>query len=1062
MYSTVTAAQATFTYEEGGELTTQDYTTRISPAASGQPTTAIDTLYSIQQKSKSKYLTSVALGSHRIEFKREYPFALVNELTIRDQVSQTARQYTLKYMDVMGSGLYAHTVRKKFLWRVMEANLTDCVAFPAYEFSYVDVSFTPVANNISNAQEGSAGIPWASGQGEDYFGFYNGQFENKNIPTVYYYANETGARRLRVTPIIGLTPTQTLHGASTTQNLMAVSAIPSAFGALQKITYPTGGYTLFVWEGNRYWDSTTGEELVGPGVRVSSILTHGGGPSYGRALNAASGNQSRSVVYEYVQEGSSTTSGRILYPPVFAYSDGTTIFRSQRDLGPGTEVMYSRIKESITGQGYRVYRYDLPNTYPDVAPVAPTNKLARLTLGTYSTLKNGAYTFPYAPLQDLGFKRGFLTRVTEYTQAGVPTQERRMVYTQPQTAASIKALRFEAIPDASNNVFFHYSVYEIPYGQSRIISQEVVKSFSDLSANDSTKVTTAYTYNTARNLVTRVTQTNDDNSVVDRYIRYAADFNVTNPITTDEQAKAIQHLNSNQRSAEVIETYSTFTPPGGTLVYTDASLSLFKLYGSSPGYVWPHQARSLLKQPGSSFTPASVSVAPNQTFAFDSKYLLTTTVDYENGLPVNSIGIDAVQQSSHYSTDWGVPVATFVNCRAEHAVFDGFETSCTRGLTRTPNNTQPGWTGGKALQFDKFTTISTSQAISRSGNKYRISFWVFSTATGTVRVKAVGAGTDLIAYAYTTANHWKHVEYTRDVSALGATFNLSVYTTDNSVVFFLDDFLALPENARVTLSTVKPMAGVTSQTDDHGNSISTNYDALNRPTTTLDNSRNLVAVQEYAMHKQGVVELVAAYKATTAGNVFRAELPITFTALQPCVQQVQYDWTFYEPGGIQTTATGASVVKTFPQLGYYRVLLTVSKAGYATVSSTQGFCISAPGDFSLSISVSPNAVFHECSVQGEGNKTFTATFSRTSPSGWVFEYTWYMTDQAGNWTSVIPGGLNGGAMISCVSPEYDYYMKCEVVARKIGNPEGAQCNETLTVGSSNTIFIDFIPEQNCP
>ncbi len=1039
--STATGVSAVYTYSAGEQALSTQYYSGIRGTS-----TQVDTLFFVRDLYSPMNLTRIDLKNYNIVFT--WGNDLIDKITFTESETGDTKEYDLIYKDI-GSSTY--TLRNKpFLMAVKQVN--SCVAFPDYKFTYFAVDTT--ARTIP--------IPWKTGWGQDHFGYYNGRNGNKNIPTVYYYAGESGARRFRVTPIPLTTETQKLSGLAGEN--MDVNATYSVYGALTRLDYPTGGTTTITYEANKFLDGTTNQELLGPGLRVASIRTSGGDAAYGKSPNVSITHHELKKTYQYVATDGTTTSGRILYPPVLGFTDGINYYRTQKNLSPGTEVLYNRVKELITGQGSRVYLYDLVNSYPDATSDATVSKIARTT-GTCTLLslaKNGPYTFPFAPVTDTGFKRGFLRRVSEYSEAGTLTTEKRMVYTMPQTIASIKGLRFEAIHDGTTEIFY-YSTYVIPVNQSRILSAEYVTSVGDESAADSTRTNILYKYN-AKNMLTRTTQTNDDNSVVQNNIKYAMSYSITTPTPGDIQAEAIKKLNSDNRYGEIIESYQKVLPsvpviPNDTIV-AGAQLNIFKVYGS---YVWPYQQKHL--PPGAALTVSTQTGTTTQSFVSDADYILDATVDYANGLPVNQIGTSMIQTGTHYSTNTGLPVVSFVNCKAENAIYEGFELATGKGLTAS-NGTQPSSivearTGQKSMILNGF--LLNSASVTKSENSYRVSVWAYSTAASTITIKAKdGVTTQQIALTYpsASANKWEYLEGFINTTTLASSFTFEI---SSSASIRLDDFVGVPRSAFISFSTVRPLTGITSQTDNRGNSTVIVYDAMGRKMNVLDKNRNLVELTEYGFQKQGKVTLNANFTSNVT-SYFKGQT-VVFTAGPTCVSGVTYQWTFTDYLGNVTTATGAVVNKIFSRFGGHTAKLTASKAGYITQSFSDYICIN-PDLLTVDVTVSPTNTVHQCSLEGEWVKTFSANISWTSNPGLTVTYSWEATDLQGNWISVAQGSPNvisaTGSQMVYNSQPFSYQVRCVVTVRVEGIYGLENTCQVMEASATDFSAVTYINDQPCP
>lgn len=1068
--STATGAVANFNYFDSEEAGGSEYTTLIKPNGGGV-TTSVDTLYYTTDTFVPKRLSNVTMMNYRIELDwLGIQSPTVFGLKIIESESGEKKEYQFVYKETKGYGSTQYTGRsKRFLIKVIETNSTSCVGFPSYTFSYQGVDTT------TNTY-GTAYADFDKNWGQDYFGYNNAKFTNRNIPTVYYYANEAGARKLRVTPIPGLTASQVLNGTTSGTNNMAVDTYQNSFGALNQIFYPTGAITYISYEPNKYFDATTNEELLGPGVRVSSITTSGNETAFGGSRFADKA-QFHGITknYQYLNSAGTSTSGLLLYPPSYAFYNGIDIYRTQGNLAPIVGQYYTRVKESVPGQGYRIYEYSVPNTYPDISPYVPETYMAVDPNLPSSGWPVGLYLFPFGPLQDLDHLRGFPSKVSEYTEGGIITNERTNGYIFPQAGGVVQALKFEPVTGSNGNQLYVYNFYLIPVNQSKIVSQEVTKAFSEETPSEFSTVTTTYTYN-SKNMLAQSAQTNDDGSVLTQNIKYALDYNITAPDAADAQAVAINLLNASKRYAEVIESYQSFTPRGGTSVTTGARLNIFKNWNNG---VWPYQTKSFPQ--GLAFTPATVVGTSSQTFQPNTNYILENTVEYANGLPINQSGIDLVPKSMHYYSGTGAPSATFINCNAEHAVYEGFELATTRGLSTTSGVALygTGRTGKKGYQLSNLNPLGTAVAVTKgTGNKYRVSLWAYGTQTGVVTVQAKNGSTiqSSVPLNYSTPNTWAYLEGLIDMSAVSASFNFAVVTANlSTAAILIDDFVALPQQARVSLTTYQPFAGATSASDDRGNSSVINYDLMGRKSTTLDRQRNLVEVQEYGLQRQvtnatltagiGMI-LSSGFDSNVVGKYVQGQ-QIQFVASQTCLPQVTYDWKF-TLNGVVTTATGQTVYKTFSSFGEGKVELTVSSPGYASATSSDTFCV-YPGTMTLSMTVNNNNPVYLCDASGTGERVFTTVISGPSMVGWNLSYAWSITDNQGNWvgaslfgSNVIYDDINSPHMITVKNLGYSYQVKCILQASRVyGVSQGYNCinDKTFDPVTRGITFINNSPCQ---
>lgn len=1004
-----------------------------------------DTLYFIKDESAPHHLTQIQLKNYTINVT--WANDMVQKITTTESETQETKGYEFIYTSIKSAfSNLIKTSYRPFLLKIKQIN--SCLAFPPYLFSYQDV------DTLSR----TAPITWIDLYGQDHFGNFNGRVSNKNIPTVYFYQGQSNEKRLRLTPLPGQTPTKQLNGIDPLGSTMLAASPFLERGALVSIQYPTGGMTSIIYEPNKYVDTSTGEEFSGPGLRVYSITSTGGETAFGQ-VSYSGGPSSHSIsrTYSYVDDVGTKSSGKVVYPPVFGFVHLDSVYRSQFDLGQGSQVLYSKVREDITGLGYRIYRYDIPNMYPDAT--ATTSRVARNLTGPCNAylLQNGTYTYPYAPVRALDFARGYLTKVLEYDSTGWLRSERRMSYSQPSGGSTVTGLRYDAHLDAQGVKVFYFAQYQIPVNQSRLLMTEVAKQIGDQSQADSVKVTSAYQYN-SKNMLTQSTQTNKDLSVVVDNVKYASDFPITAGATSTP-AKGIFRLNATNRGSEVIERYQYFTPMGSTPFLQGATLMVFQdTLGQAFLYKQKHFPQGL------PFSPATSS---GSTFTSDPKYLLDATIEYSNAMPVNQKGIDLITKSTHYSTGTGMPLASFVNCKAESAIYEGFEMIGVRGMigTGTTLNTTNFQTGKKSVQMTNTSFLTTATITKGAESKFRVSMWVLAV-TGTVfTIQPIGGTAASINLTNSgNASAWAYLEGTLDLTQATNSFTLKV---TSSAAASIDDFVALPKSARYSAQTFLPLTGMTSQTDDHGNSTIINYDVMGRKSTVLDRNRNLVELTEYGLQQQGKVYLTANFKSNTSEYFFNQ--PVTFTPVASCVSQSTYTWTVSR-GTIQeyrVTMTGVQppLIYTFKSFGPYNIELRVSNPAYPEAVYTDTICVSGDNLFASILGTATN-IGHSC----DNNQlvTFRARINNLNPvlPGWQLTYAWTVTDinnvPVAQYIATTPTSKSNSFDLNFTgSPTMNYLVKCSI---KIEPTIYADAHQCAMIGQSlgiATLTYSYIHDAQC-
>lgn len=886
-------------------------------------------------------LESIKLKSYKVQFN--WSRGLLWSVILADTVSQDQQRIELKYFSAITNNGTPKIVSKQFLSQVNRVG-TGCERGESHSFQYEGI--TPTGNYAILSS-----LNWLKNWGQDNYGYFNNAYGNLNRPKLYLSPTESDGRRLRLSPISGVSYT-TIGG-----DLRDVTS-SSNFGALKKVVFPTGGYALITYESNNYLDTSVSPSVTtaGPGVRVQKITLQGGEPAFGKTI--ADTNPLRAVEkeYAYTLAGSTTTSGKILSPVKLGFIADYGVERVANNLGDEPVVYYSRTVEKILSKGYTVYEFNLPGVFPETSNGSWKASKSRIARG-YNTppynVANGYYTFPYAPSTNYDFKRGQLSRVAVYNNGDTLLSEKLMTYTPISVnPLTIKGVRFEKL--GSN---YHYGIYEILTGQTEYLQQEVAKQASLKDPTKMLQTTTTYSYN-SNQMLSSVTTQLPDNTSMTRTIKYARDFPFTTP--TNNDAWGIKRLNEKGQGAAVVEEYTTRTTPGPVTTTVSAAINLYKDLGDKALL-----AETKVLLPESSFTPASMS---GQSFTYSSgSYRLVSRIDeYEEGKP-SSVSNDNQQISStHFAVSTGLPIASFQNCTAQQSVFENFEGPCSFGMNASSpsmivSNVSNGWTGQKYALFN-----STSQSLSSSAQKtilkredsVRVSCWV-KGPTGRNITFAVKNGSTTVGQAALPMpqnDKWSYVEAKIKLNGNAGPFTLLV-TTDAtaSLNVGVDDVLLLPYSARVSHQTALPFKGVTSSTDDRGMSTKITYDYLGRAVNTLDRNRNLVNHKEYSI-ANGVIpapnarfDMLPRQPANSESVTFTP----TITGVTNCDPNLVFAWEI--DGVAQSAGSGGVLNYAFPTAGIHNVKFTATSSLYGTYSVTNTVCVIQTSSITVSTTVTNSA-----------------------------------------------------------------------------------------------------------
>jgi len=914
--------------DEAGNVVNFNYVTNntIAPVTNNNYRIEIasspDTLYNTSDSFTPQALSSITAGNYSVGFSwtssKRLTSINVSESGLGDSfqygfVYQTAQSTTNTTLPA-----YLHY----FLTAINPIFSTSCAPEVPYKFTYQGV--TPAV--VSYVE-----MPWKSLYSQDMWGYYNGVTTNENVPQIYFYSAQTDSRRLSfVEEMTGYSVTSSLTGSDRNVNSSKIG-----IGSLIQINYPTGGYTQIIWERNKYLDSLGGGQvLFAPGQRVVTLISDGGEAAFDRNATASNPYHVIRKDYAYTRSDTDTTSsGLALYPPEYAFATGAQFIRTPYDMSPGSYVAYRRVKEITQGQGARVFSYSLPGMYPATSYstdwTASKSKFARnpATHLTMTNVQNGYYTFPFAPNPNYGFAQGLLNSQAEYSATGSLVRQKQFYYTRINPALqSVYGLRFERVSDCD---CFHFSKYQIITGTTDVLTQQTSTEVSETNSSSVDQVTTYYKYNSdvVNNnfLMDSVRTVYGDGSVSREKITHVKDYAaITSPTSGDVMANAIPYMMSANRQGEVVEQYTTFQPIGATASITGGSLQLFQYWAAS-GKVYPYQSFTFPKY--YTFTPSSVIMGTTQGFYYSPNYILSTSMN-DFDAAGNAVSISDNKQNKigyHNALYYHLsPVASFANATARQTVYEGFEFATGRNLSATYALTyatgqagQPSpWTGQQSAQLTSANMLYNN-SVDNAGTPYRVSCYVNAAQNSTLTFKFANVSGATTTLSYSSSNQWVYLEGLLTVTSNTPT-PLQLQITSSATVY-IDDILVLPQTATASTQTFLPLKGVTSQTDDRGNSATITYDVLGRKVNTFDRQRNLVELDEYQM-KGTPSSFICSYFTYTnpvAGQTFTATIPATCN----CFSNAQYQWVLDNVNVGTNSATYTTTVNT---PGTHNLKLTVT------------------------------------------------------------------------------------------------------------------------------------------
>lgn len=956
----------------------------------------------------------------------------ISNISIRDNFSTDERNFNFYYVNVKDfrdTGFYE--IRRSFLEKIMQEE--NCIAFPAHEFTYQGVNF---GNKTTE-------LPWKNEDMQDYWGYYNGTSSSK-VPDIYVYNSQSDAEHLRLRPIPGQSEDQYLDGAN-----RVVGATVIATGSLKTISYPSGATTTLDYEPNSFFDTLANDTVQGGGVRVKKITIS----------NFERGSDDIVSTYSYKQTNG-ITSGQLSYRPVYAIKAGSVIMRTADDQAPEGEVLYSRTSVKQTGRGSTVYEFLIPAMYPATSYstdwTASKSKIARepqeqgmpcMAIGNQTI---GYYSYPFAPNRNYDFERGLIKKVSNYSESAVLVSERSFDYERlSTTAVSIKALKYDkVIPSTESN--FVFSPYQLLANVGKVMITETAVMADEITpANQITNITN-YLYNTTHQMLESVSSTNSNGIIYKTKHLYAKDFNITSPDPSKPEAVAIKTLNDNFRHGVPIETIS-YKKDGAVESVIGANLNYYKDFG---GKILLDKTFSF--PPISGYTPTTVTGTSNQQLSRNTNYKELTKINSYNalGLPISTTDTKKNKAGIHYGYGNAVPVAIVSNAVAEETVYDGFETATSFNLSISGSTTvSPGWTGNSSLHITAANSLTRS-GISKGGNNYILSFWAKPNTTGQLDYLFTGGSSVSGSISYISVGQWKYYEKIINTSVVSGTFSFQLSST---VSVDIDEIKLYPSHAVMSSTTLQPLAGATSTTDDRGISGFKEYDEIGREKATLDRNKNLVKLAEYRYKKELRPPLLSNFTFDWPNNqALHLNDDITFTAPVNCIP-VTYQWTISGTSGT-VTSTASSINYVFTEIGDHNVELTVTGSNgttSTTIQSLKSYCVEPESGGTITFATVNQTISH-CEI--DGTRTISVaglTGCHTTPG----EYTWYyQLNSSTNWVLIGHTFKTVDFNIQNHGSE-SFTIKCEIKSNCI--IDNGNCSGTYPFYAEETIGFTYITTGDC-
>jgi hypothetical protein len=932
----------------------------------------------------------------------------IQSVELEDQAANSLNiKYTFTYSEYTDKWAAGNLETRAFLTTVTQES--NCSSYPSYAFHYKGL----------NETDKTVSLPFHSGARADLWGYCNGS-STTSIPELYVDAARTEGERMRVIPVGDEAVTLSGDGR-------AVSADYIASGMPTLIVYPTGSITYIQYEPNSYFDAAANKTQLGGGVRVKSVQFADTKTDYYYNTTGKANAADR-------------TSGKLSYPPSYAFVDGTATLRTTVHLGPESYVLYSRAVVRQSGRGRTVYDYLLPGLYPGTTELdwrATRSSVVRFVpvvsnpCSSIGNLVNGFYTYPFARSTNFEFERGLPQYVRDYSETGAKVQERSYAYQRLTPGkVTIKGVRLERL---ANNIIV-YGLYSVIANTGKVVQTETMTRADELNpgpdpANPVNVLssTTTYGYGPTHQLLTSVKVVNSDGVDYTTNFRYAKDFTaLTDPNINNPEAVGIQLLNATNRHGILLETQ---TLRAGML--TGASITLYKKYND--GRVLPSLTGGYPQGSGFKALAVEKDNTGKQVIAFADTYLSRVQSYSAVGHSMSVKDYRQKRSGVLYDEKGELPYAAVTNALAEEVAYEGFEDATPFfSVTGKIRTTDAAWAGAYGASM-LATTKLVRENLSKGAKRYRVSCWVKAATATTITFRvysnATTQATKALTYGASDVNTWKYLETIVDMSSASATFSLEVTT---SAAANMDEVRFYPADATMSTYTYNILKGRTAEVGERGEAVFTQYDDLSRVTAVLDQNKDIRLLKEYnfaSLIKDREQKIEGGFLPAD-GSQFYVGKPISFRAPDSQCLAVSYKWTFEMSHSTQST-TDQTLYYSPPEAGVLTATLTVSYPTLAPVTTQYTYCILAePITFKVEVKDLVHTVptDHQNKYYGEGCSENWKKFKVTDVSGGCGDYTYSWAITKGGVTTVLYTLGSEFTFDTMMDLKVTYQMSCTITS----------------------------------
>jgi len=904
------------------------------------------------------YVDGLLSLTNKISFS--YSFISSTNMPVVTQIYVPGKSYALSYKSAFASSNSSYY--RAFLSEITLAGSSDTPVRLKFDYNGV----TPYSNLWQTS------LPDSSSKQLDRWGYYDASATNSLLPEVFINTATAGLERFRYgyTPSLMYDYPYSVSGRSRDANPLSVTT-----GALKKVTDLNGKETVFTYESNSYYDPQAATNVYGAGIRVKKVVEY----------DVADTTVKKTVNYTYLDPVTGNSSGKPISLPVYAFLRPYTlavgvadkwknsVVRSEENLSTEDHsILYTHVKESIAGMGYKNYSFSVPaghfdgNVSPDWA-VAIANVAGCAGVGYLVNDKN---TYPFANHPNFDFERGLPLQVSSYNQAGQKVSETNYTHIRVGTPTYIYNLRKEL-----NNGVTTYAQYHTITGISKEV-QTQTEILYDLTNGTQQQSAVNYAFESSNHQYpTTIWKTNSNGSTTISKTKYSKDYDLS--VAVDSAAVTLKRMVIANMNFPV-EKYTQIQWSGVTKTVAAELMKFATFYPpySAARYL-PVKSESFMD--GNGVSDFQVSSIQSGNFSNDSRYFPVSEMLAYNkmGQLLSSKPTNGQTSSSLYNDVTGLPKASFVNAAYNEVVSEDFEPNYDYSLLveGTAIPTSDAHTGNLSGGYSSGIESSYSLIKKQSAKYYLFSIWIKSANTGNLQVRTVGNVSNTYSMAYSSTNDkWVYRTLKIPMSAITGAFDLKLQSNTSILV---DDILFYPTDANVSTQTVQPNTLFkTSETTGNGQTVYYDYDVFGRLKHVYDKDKNMIQKKTY-VSKESIAAFAPSIGHSGNNTVLSAQQFSDGVSVAN-TDGLNYVWNFGD-GTASVNAAGGYVYHTYTAPGTYTVTLTKSSPYYntastsytITIANTSAINVYASGDISLLTFSQGTTIVYQFSASQLANGTAT-------------------------------------------------------------------------------------------